>query len=112
MRTLRWIVVTGIVSAALVPVHMPPLRAAEQSWTGIISDSQCGADHGGEIDVRECTLKCTSQGDKYVLVVNRGTTVMPITNQDFADLPTHAGHQVTVTGELKDGAISISKIVM
>src|SRR5689334_22829922 len=95
-----------VLCAASAPAADP------QTWTGIISDSQCGGDHGGEIDVRECTLKCTSQGDKYVLVVNRGTTVMPIANQDFDGLPEHAGHQVKVTGELQGGAIKITKIEM
>jgi hypothetical protein len=87
-------------------------EAAPQTWDGMISDSQCGGDHGGEIDVRECTLKCTSQGDKYVLVIDRGTKVVAIANQTFADLPKHAGHTVRVTGELADEAITIAKIDM
>jgi hypothetical protein len=85
---------------------------ASETWTGMISDSQCGGDHGGEVDVRECTLKCTSQNCKYVLMVDGGTKAMQIANQSFADLPTHAGHTVVVTGELQGTAIQISKIAM
>jgi hypothetical protein len=85
---------------------------APQTWTGMISDSTCGGDHGGEVDVRECTLKCTRQGDKYVLATESGSKVVLIANQDFPGLPEHAGHTVKVTGELKDNAIVVSKIDM
>ena len=87
------------------------LRAA-QTWTGVISDSQCGGNHGGEVDERECTLKCTKSGDKFVLVTNYGNQVWPISNQDFAELPQHAGHTVKLTGEMKGSAIVVSTIAM
>ena len=85
---------------------------AEQTWTGTISDERCGGDHGGEVDERECTLRCVQTGDKFVLVTDFGKKVWPIANQAFADLPAHAGHTVKVTGEQKDSAIVISKIEM
>ena len=83
---------------------------AQQTWTGMVSDSTCGGEHGGEVDVRECTQKCVKNGDKYVLAIDNGLKVIPITNQDFAALPEYAGIIVKVTGELKNGAIVISKI--
>lgn len=83
---------------------------AQQTWTGMISDSTCGGDHGGEVDVRECTAKCVRNGDKYVLAMRDGKTVIPISNQTFPGLPEHAGDTVKVSGELKDNAIEISKI--
>ena len=84
---------------------------AEQVWTGVISDSTCRADHGGgEVDPKECTQKCVRNGDQYVLIVQPGLTVMPIANQDFGALFENAGDTVKVTGELKDGAIVISKM--
>jgi hypothetical protein len=85
---------------------------SQQTWTGTISDSRCGGDHGGEVDERECTLSCVKTGDKYVLATDYGKTVWPIANQDFAGLPEHAGHTVKITGEQKDGAIEVSKIQM
>ncbi len=84
--------------------------AAAQMWTGYVSDSQCGADHGGEVDPRECTLKCVTAGDKYVLVVDSGMTIMPIANQDFPSLREYAGQEAKVTGELNGDAIVIAKI--
>jgi formylmethanofuran dehydrogenase subunit D len=84
---------------------------AEQVWVGVISDSTCRADHGGgEVDPKECTQKCVRNGDQYVLVTERGSTILPIANQDFGTLFENAGDTVKVTGELSDGAIVISKL--
>lgn len=83
---------------------------APQTWTGVISDSQCGGNHGGEVDERECTLKCISNGDKYVLVTEFGSRVWQIANQSFPALKENPGHTVKVTGELKGDAIVISGI--
>jgi hypothetical protein len=88
------------------------LGAQQQTWKGMISDSMCGGDHGGEVDVVECTQKCIKQGDKYVLATNNGAKVVPIANQDFAQLAANAGKIVNVTGELKNGAIVIAKIAV
>ena len=35
-----------------------------------------------------------------------------VANQDFEDLKTHAGHKVTITGQMKGDAIVVSKIEM
>ena len=70
--------------------------AAEQTWTGKIADSACGAKHEeaaegqGVMADRECTQACVRGGSKYVLVVDG--KVMQIANQDNKDLATHAGH--------------------
>ena len=72
----------------------------------------CGADHqkmGGKMSDSECTLACAKGGAPYVLVSDG--KVFQLTNHD-ADLKTHAGHSVTVTGELKGDTIRISKIEM
>ena len=90
--------------------------AADQTWTGQISDSACGAKHEeaaegqGKMPDRDCTVACVRGGSKYVLVVDG--KVFQITNQDSKDLVTHAGHTVKLTGELKGGAITVSRIEM
>ena len=90
--------------------------AAEQTWTGNISDSACGAkpeeaaEGQGKMPDRECTQACVRGGSKYVLVADG--KVVQIANQDNKDLATHAGHRVKVTGELKGNAITVSKIEM
>jgi hypothetical protein len=100
--------------------------AAETTWTGVISDSHCGAvhrsdvEHGGKITARECIIGqvgnpnipgCVSakHGATFVLAV--GDKVYNITNQDFADLRVHAADTVKLTGTLKGDAITVSKIV-
>ena len=79
---------------------------AEQTWTGKIADSACGAKHEeaaegqGVMPDRECTQACVRGGSKYVLVVDG--KVLKIANQDNKDLAVHAGHAVKVTGEMND----------
>lgn len=102
-------------AAALFIAQAGPF-AAEQTWTGQISDSACGAKHEeaaegqGRMPDRDCTLACVRGGSKYVLVVDG--KVFQIANQDGKDLATHAGHKVNVTGELKGTSITVSKIEM
>jgi uncharacterized protein YdeI (BOF family) len=88
--------------------------AAEQTWTGKISDSTCGGSHAAKagaagLSDRECAIECIKALSKYVLVDQSGK-VIPIANQDFAGLPTHADHVVKLTGELKGDAVTVSKI--
>jgi len=104
-----------VVSAALsLSVFAVAPRAAQQpsrTWVGFVSDSQCGGNHGSEVDVKECTLKCVREGYKYILATDNGVNTIAIANQDFPGLETYAGDTVKITGELKNGAIVISKIV-
>jgi hypothetical protein len=95
------------------------VSAADMTGTGKISDSMCGASHAkmiaahggaGKMTDRDCTMACTKAGGKYVFVT--GGKVYNIANQDDADLQTHAGHTVRLTGEMKGDTITVSKIVM
>jgi hypothetical protein len=97
------------------------VSAADQTWTGKISDSMCGgshakmiAAHGGAAKMtdRDCTLACTKAGGKFVFVMGGSGKVYDIANQDLADLQTHAGHTVRLTGDMKGDTITVSKIVM
>jgi hypothetical protein len=91
-----------------------PTWAAQQTLTGQISDSMCGANHAAMGDMgknpKECTAACVKSGGKYVFVSNG--TVFAIRNQDFASLASNAGAKVPVDGDVdKDGkAIAIVKI--
>ena len=102
-------------AAALLFVSSTPF-AAEQTWAGQISDSACGAKHEeaaegqGKMPDRDCTVACVRGGSKYVLVVDG--KVYQIANQDNKDLAMHAGHRVTLTGEMKGQSITVSKIEM
>ena len=104
-----------VLSALLLAAAAFPL-AAEQTWSGKIADSACGAKHEeaaegqGVMADRECTQACVRGGSKYVLVVDG--KVLQIANQDNKDLATHAGHLVKMTGELKGNAITVTMIEM
>ena len=104
-----------VLATALLMMPAGPF-AAEQTWTGKIADSACGAKHEeaaeneGVMPDRECTQACVRGGSKYVLVVDG--KVLQIANQDNKDLATHAGHAVKMTGELKGSAITVSKVEM
>jgi hypothetical protein len=101
-----------VVLIGIAGVSVRRVDGAAQVWTGIVSDSQCRGNHGGEVDERECTLKCIKAGDKFVLVTDYGTKVWSIANQDFPGLAQHASETVKITGELKGDAIVVSKIEM
>jgi hypothetical protein len=102
----------SIIVGAMVLLTTTGAFAADQTWTGAISDKMCGVDHkkmGGNSSDRECTQACAKGGAPYVLVTNG--KVYQLTNHD-ADLRSHAGHTVNLTGELKGDSIRVSKIEM
>ena len=107
---------SALLFAAVLLVARPATSAAEQTWSGKIADSACGAKHEeaaeneGVMADRECTQACVRGGSKYVLVVDG--KVFQIANQDNKELATHAGHAVKMTGELKGNSITVSKIEM
>ena len=83
-----------------------PIWAAQQTMTGEISDSMCGASHARMGDMgknaKECTAGCVKSGSKYVFISNG--KVYAIQNQDFGTLAANAGAKVQVTGDMdKDG---------
>jgi hypothetical protein len=104
-----------VLAAALVLMTSMSTQArAEETWKGTISDSMCGLKHSADkhgdkaADHKACIEKCVSGGDSYAFVT--GGKVLKIANQSFAGLKTHAAQEVMLTGEIKDGAIVVSKI--
>jgi len=91
--------------------------AADQTWTGTISDSMCGGSHAkmmsahpeAKMTAHDCTNACVKAGAKYVFISNGKT--YNIANQDFADLQVNAGDVVKLTGSLNGDTITVSKIV-
>lgn len=120
----RMLVVTAAVAFMLGTFGVA--AGAEQTWTGIISDSHCGAlhrsdiEHGGKITAKDCVVGragdpnvpgCVSEkyGAKFVVVV--GEKVYQVANQDFKELRTLAAENVRVTGTLSGDVMTVSKIV-
>src|SRR5580693_1713990 len=106
------LVLSSVVGGLLAIV---PVLAAEQTWTGQISDSLCGAkhmsaEHGKKpVSDRDCAQACVQKSAQYVLVVNG--KVYKLVNHD-ADLKAHAGYTVNLTGDLTGETIRVAKIEM
>lgn len=102
--------------AAILFAAAPALMASEKTWTGVLSDSKCNgkhakAEHGGQAESdHACATKCVDGGAKHVFV--SGGKTYEIANQDYAGLKDHAGHKVSLTGEMKGESITVSKIAM
>ena len=85
------------------------------TWTGMISDSACGASHAKMMAEhanlktdKECTLGCIKGGAKYVFVSDG--KVYNIANQSFSDLQKNAGDTVKLTGDMQGDTITVAKI--
>jgi hypothetical protein len=86
--------------------------AAQQTFSGRLSDSTCGASHqpkAAHDSDRQCLLACITALAKYVLVDQDGR-VIPIANQDAMGLPLYAGRPVKITGERNGDALVVAKI--
>lgn len=105
-----------VASLVILVFATPAAFAADQTWTGKISDSMCGVSHTAmrhgdkKMTDRGCTEACVKGGAKYVFT-SQGK-VYTIANQSDPDLATHAGHTVRLTGAMKGQDITVSKIVM
>ena len=92
--------------------------AADQTVTGVITDSMCTTNHAKmqkgptKMSDHDCTVACVKMmGQKYVLTAN--DKVYQISNQSFAELEKNAGGMVMVTGQVSaDGkSITLSKLM-
>jgi hypothetical protein len=89
--------------SAMMALCSPVVFAAQQTWTGQISDAMCKSDHAMmqkgamKMSDKECAMACAKAGQKYVLVSNG--KVYQIENQTAAGLAANAGGTVKVTGE-------------
>lgn len=84
--------------------------ASEGSWIGYISDSVCGV-RGAKEGQAECTAKCVKEkGAKYVFVNDADKKVYAIDDQE--KVAPHAGHHVTVKGEINGKALKLESIDM
>ena len=81
--------------------------AAEKSWVGTVSDSNCGAKHPtASAAAAACVEKCVAGGAKYVLV-SKGK-VYQLDDQDkFKGM---GGTAVKVTGTMSDDTITVSSV--
>jgi hypothetical protein len=105
---------TRLLSLVLLSAVVTTSAQTPQTWSGVISDNQCGASHDAmaaksAMSDRQCAFHCLNALAKYVVVDDKGS-VLPVANQDFAGLPLRLGRPVRITGTLTDAGVVIARI--
>ncbi|MGH9594143.1 MAG: hypothetical protein ACRD5L_13715 [Bryobacteraceae bacterium] len=79
----------------------------EGTWSGVISDTSCGASN----TKADCVTMCVKEhGAKYALVDSKSKKVYVLNPQE--DAAKHAGHTVTVKGSVDGDTITATSITM
>jgi len=115
MKMTVKVLVAAVAVASLMTGRL--VSAAPETWRGKVSDAMCGASHGAQGGTMEkdhdCAVKCAKKGGYvFVTMKDKKPVIFKIANQDLADITTHAGHEIDLTGELKGDTITVSKIAM
>lgn len=99
-------VVTRVLLVALVVgLASFALAGDEGSWTGFITDTQCGA-KGAKAEHASCAAKCVKEhGAKYALYTSADQKVWVLSNQEEA--AKMAGKEVTVKGKADPAKMTI-----
>ncbi len=98
--------------AGVLATGLSTAFAADQTITGVITDSMCKSNHAmmqkgpTKMSDHDCTVACVKMmGQKYVLAA--GDKVYQIENQNFAGLEKDAGATVKATGQVSADGKSI-----
>jgi len=103
--------------AFVIATGLTTAFAADQTVTGVITDSMCKTNHAmmqkgpNKMSDHDCTVACVKMmGQKYAVAA--GDKVYVIENQNFAGLEKDAGMSVKVTGQVSaDGkSITVAKL--
>src|SRR5215469_5174723 len=103
--------------AVVIAAGLTAAFAADQTVTGVITDSMCKTNHAmmqkgpNKMSDHDCTVACVKMmGQKYVLAA--ADKVYQIENQNFAELEKDAGMSVKVTGQVSaDGkSFTVTKL--
>ena len=91
------------------PTNPPAQRPRQQTLTGAVSDSMCGATHMMKnMSAVECTLMCARQpGQKYALVVGREVYALQGHETDLAKL---AGQTARVKGTMNGKTVAVDSV--
>src|SRR5713101_8981895 len=82
--------------------------AQQQSLTGVVTDSMCGASHmAKDKSTAECTQMCVKDGMKYALAVEKKVYTLEGHEAELAKL---AGQKVTVKGTLRGDTLSVQEV--
>ena len=96
-----------LTAAALLALGLAATGMAAD-FTGFVEDTTCSTMAGMKNDAA-CAQKCIKGGDAAVLVTPDGK-IYKLADQ--AKIVPHAGHNVTITGDLKGDTITIASVKM
>lgn len=101
--------VLAVLGLLMALVTVVKAQDKTMTWTGWISDSNCGA-KGATAAHAGCGAKCVNKGASYVFVDSKTKTVHQIHNQDAVSAD-NFGKEVKVTGHtMDDGSIHVESI--
>ena len=108
MKRFASMITAVIIALAGITTLSAGETAAAKSETvkGWVVDEYCGAKNANASG-EQCAKDCIKKGAKAVLSADGKT--YGLSNQKLATA--HAGHEVEVTGTVKDGMITVEKIV-
>jgi len=82
--------------------------AQQQSLTGVVTDSMCGAAHMAKDKTpAECTQMCVKDGMKYALAAEKKVYILEGREAELGKL---AGQKVTAKGTLKGDTLSVQEV--
>lgn len=93
--------------AVLMLAGLSLASGKQQTFTGAISDSMCGAQHMMDGSAKDCTLKCVDSGSKFILVDSKGK-IYQLSDQKKPRA--FAGADVKVVGTLNGDTIEVTSI--
>lgn len=106
------LVFVGILALGLA-LALPALAATAPTpgtWTGWISDSHCGEKGANAKHTRACVEKCMKDDGKVVFFNNADKKLYNLDEAGAKLALDHVGHEVTVSGAVADGTITVEKI--
>lgn len=110
LRNLPFWIATAVVAAGLA--GMPALAAgSNQTLTGKVSDTMCGAKHHEGIAPADCVRACVQHGAKYALVVGDKVYTLDTSNEaTLGELNKLAWEEAKVTGRVEGDTISVKSV--
>ena len=99
--------------ALVLGASLSSFSFAADSWTGVISETKCGAKHA-DADTNEksagCVKACVKGGAAPVFVTDGKVVMLDKASQ--AKVMDHLGHKVTLTGKLDGDTLHIDSVKM
>ena len=108
-KALAFVAILAIGFAVALPA-MASNEPAKGTWTGWISDSHCGEKGANAKHTKACAEKCMKDGGQVVFFNNADKKSYNLDEAGAKLALDHVGHEVTVSGSLADGTITVEKI--